>query len=127
MLTKNFWKNKKILITGNTGFKGSWLSIFLIEKDAKIVGISKRERQGLFLYNYLNLKKKIKQYYFDIYDYKKVNKVLKQEKPDIIFHLAAQPLVKESYDNPYSTIFTNVIGTVNILEAAVVPNVAKSL
>ena len=118
MLTKNFWKNKKILITGNTGFKGSWLSIFLIEKDAKIVGISKRERQGLFLYNYLNLKKKIKQYYFDIYDYKKVNKVLKQEKPDIIFHLAAQPLVKESYDNPYSTIFTNVIGTVNILEAA---------
>ena len=117
MLSKNFWKNKKVLITGNTGFKGSWLTIHLLEKGAKIVGISKKEKKGLFLFNFLKLNKKIHQYYFNIQEYDKIKKILKKEKPDIIFHLAAQPIVSLSYKDPINTLSTNIIGTINILEA----------
>tara|TARA_B100000131_G_scaffold318700_1_gene363086 strand:+ start:631 stop:1680 length:1050 start_codon:yes stop_codon:yes gene_type:complete len=117
MLNKNFWKNKKVLITGNTGFKGSWLTIYLLEKGAKIVGISKKERIGLYLFNFLNLSKKITQYYLDIKKYKKIKSVIKKEKPDIIFHLAAQPIVSLSYNKPLETLNTNIIGTINILES----------
>ena len=81
MLNNNFWKNKKVLITGNTGFKGSWLTILLLEKKAKIIGISKKEKRGLYLFNYLKLNNKIKQYYLDICDYEKLKKVVKIEKP----------------------------------------------
>jgi CDP-glucose 4,6-dehydratase len=116
MPSKEFWSNKKVLITGNTGFKGSWLTILLLEKGAKIIGISKREKTGLFLYNFLNLNKKLKQYYLDISNIDKISNVLRKEKPDIIFHLAAQPIVKESYKNPYNTLNTNINGTINILE-----------
>ena len=111
-----FWKNKKVLITGNTGFKGSWLTILLLEKKAKIIGISKKERKGLFLFNFLNLKKKIKQYYLDIKKSKKIENIILKEKPDIIFHLAAQPIVSESYLNPTNTLETNVLGTINLLK-----------
>ncbi len=116
MSNNNFWKNKKVLITGNTGFKGSWLTIYLLEKKAYIIGISKKERKGLYLFNYLKLNKKIKQYYLDICEYKKLKKVVEKEKPDLIFHLAAQPIVKESYSNPLNTLKINIIGTSNILE-----------
>ena len=73
MPSKEFWSNKKVLITGNTGFKGSWLTILLLEKGAKIIGISKREKTGLFLYNFLNLNKKLKQYYLDISNIDKIS------------------------------------------------------
>ena len=75
MSNKTFWKNKKVLITGNTGFKGSWLTILLLEKKAKIIGISKKERKGLFLFNFLKLKNKISQYYLDIKNSKKSKKL----------------------------------------------------
>jgi len=116
MLNNNFWKNKKVLITGNTGFKGSWLTILLLEKKAKIIGISKKEKRGLYLFNYLKLNNKIKQYYLDICDYEKLKKVVKIEKPDVIFHLAAQPIVRESYIRPLDTLKINIFGTSNILE-----------
>ncbi len=117
MSNKTFWKNKKVLITGNTGFKGSWLTILLLEKKAKIIGISKKERKGLFLFNFLKLKNKISQYYLDIKNSKKIEKVIVKEKPDIIFHMAAQPIVRESYINPINTLETNVLGTINILNS----------
>ena len=116
MLNKNFWKSKKVLITGNTGFKGSWLTIYLLEKGAKIVGISKKEKKGLFLFNFIKLNKKITQYYLDICEYKKLKNVINKEKPDIIFHLAAQPIVSLSYLEPLNTLKTNILGTSNILE-----------
>ena len=116
MSNNSFWKNKKVLITGNSGFKGSWLTIFLLEKKAQIVGVSKKERKGLYIFNFLKLKNRINQYYLDVCDYKKIKKVIEKEKPDIIFHLAAQPIVKESYLKPLNTLKTNIFGTLNILE-----------
>ncbi len=117
MNSNKFWSNKKVLITGNTGFKGSWLTILLLERGANIIGISKKQRTGLFLYNFLKLNKRIKQYYVDISDRNKIHSVLMKERPDVIFHLAAQPIVKESYKNPFNTLNTNINGTINILEA----------
>ena len=114
---KNFWNKKKVLITGHTGFKGSWLSLMLLNFGAKIYGISfKPKKKDL---NFINsdLNKKCKNYFFDICNYKKLNQTIKKIKPDIIFHLAAQPLVIEGYINPKKTYDTNTLGTLNILEA----------
>ena len=115
---KRFWKNKKVFITGHTGFKGTWLSIFLNMFNAQIFGYSlKPEKLSLF-----NQTKTFefckKNFYSDINNLKKLKKKLSQSKPEIIFHLAAQPLVSESYSDPVSTFNTNIIGTVNLLEAA---------
>lgn len=113
---KNFWLNKKILITGNTGFKGSWLTIALKEVGANIVGISNKKNNNFTINNYLKLNKIIRQYYKDVTNYKALEKIILKEKPDIIFHLAAQPIVKYSYNNPYETFCINSLGTVNLLE-----------
>ena len=112
-----FWKNKKVFITGHTGFKGTWLSIFLNMFNAQIFGYSlKPEKLSLF-----NQTKTFefckKNFYSDINNLKKLKKNLSQSKPEIVFHLAAQPLVSDSYSNPTSTFNTNILGTVNLLEA----------
>ncbi len=115
IINKKFWKNKKILITGHTGFKGSWLILILKSLGSNIIGYSLHpEKKSLF--NELILRKEIKNYYNDINDYKSFNKVLKKHKPQIIFHLAAQPLVIDSYKDPYYTFQTNVLGTLNVIE-----------
>jgi len=111
------FRNKKILITGHNGFKGSWLTIWLYLLGAKIVGISLRNES---LYNHFNLVKnkiRIKSYYFDINQKKKIESIILKEKPDFIFHLAAQSLVYKSIINPKFNWETNVIGLLNILEA----------
>jgi len=113
---KKFWLGKKVLITGNTGFKGSWLTISLLELGANIIGISSKKKGRLFIHNYLNLGKKIKQYFINILNYKSLEKIILKEKPEIIFHLAAQPIVKYSYLKPYETFCINSLGTVNLLE-----------
>lgn len=114
---KNF-KNKKIIVTGHTGFKGSWLTLWLLKYGANVVGISKSIPTNPSHYTTLNLKKKIKEYFIDIGDKKKqLEKIFIFEKPDFIFHLAAQPIVSESYKNPFQTWNTNTVGTLNILEA----------
>lgn len=114
---KNFFKNKKILITGHTGFKGGWLSQILLNFGAKIIGISLRPDTDPNLFDVLNLKKKTKTYFSDIRNFEKIKKIFKKEKPEIVFHLAAQPLVRESYGDPLYTFQTNVIGTANVLQA----------
>ncbi len=113
----NFFKNKTILITGNTGFKGSWLSLSLIMMGAKVIGLSKDIPTNPSLYKILGLNKIIKQHFIEISNYNQVSKVIDSCKPDIIFHLAAQSLVSESYKNPLKTLITNAIGTATILEA----------
>ncbi len=115
MFEKQF-KNKKVLITGHTGFKGSWLSLWLIKLGANIVGVSKDIPTNPSLFESLELKKKIKHYQFDLVSLKKIRAVIKDEKPDFIFHLAAQALVSVSYENPIETIMSNTIGTTNLLE-----------
>ncbi len=117
---KNFhriFKNKKVLITGHTGFKGSWLTFWLLQLNANICGISKDIPTKPSLFNSLNLKKNIIDKRLDIRDLTRLKKTINNFKPDFLFHLAAQPLVKKSYDDPINTFTSNAIGTCNVLES----------
>tara|TARA_A100001234_G_C12629462_1_gene387573 strand:+ start:890 stop:1939 length:1050 start_codon:yes stop_codon:yes gene_type:complete len=115
--SKKFWKNKIVLITGHTGFTGSWLSLVLNFYGAKIYGLSLKPNTQPSMFNILKIKDKIiKSYYCDINDLKKTKKILYKVKPEIIFHLAAQPLVNKSLLEPIKTFNTNIIGTLNICE-----------
>ncbi len=115
----NIYKGKKIFITGHTGFKGSWLSLWLTLLGAEVCGYSLRPNTKPSMFNVLELNTKIKKSIVgDILNYDLLEKSILDFKPDIIFHLAAQPLVRLSYSEPLLTYHTNVIGTLNILEAA---------
>ena len=114
---ENVYKNKKVLVTGNTGFKGSWLSIWLLKLGAKVHGISKDIPTKPSMFEATGLEKQIEHYTQDIRDLAQVKYLIDEIKPDFLFHLAAQPLVSVSYANPIETISTNVLGTANILEA----------
>ncbi len=119
------YKKKKVLITGTTGFKGAWLSFWLNLLGAKVIGIGLKPEKDSILFKSFKLEKKIKQYYFDITEYKKLNSVIRKEKPDIIFHLAAQSIVSKSFEDPLTTMKTNIIGSVNILESFRLNNVSN--
>jgi len=123
----NFYKNKKVLVTGATGFKGSWLCSWLLLMGAKVYGSGYSPNQNKNLFYKLKLQKKIKLGIFDIRDQKKLEKFITKSKPEIIFHLAAQPLIIESYLKPHSTIDINIKGTLNILEASRKFNFIKSV
>jgi len=114
---KNIFKNKKIIVVGSTGFKGSWLCLWLSQKGAKVVGIGLQPEKGSIIFKSLKLEKDIKQYYLDITNFSKFNYIVKKEKPNLIFHLAAQSVVSYSYTKPLLTFNTNIIGSANILEA----------
>jgi CDP-glucose 4,6-dehydratase len=111
-----FYKNKNVFITGHTGFKGSWLSMILIEAGANVTGYSLKPPTNPSLFNLLELDKLVNSHIGDIRDREKLLEVFVQEKPEIVFHLAAQPIVRDSYKDPVTTYETNVMGTVNILE-----------
>lgn len=115
--TKNFYKNKKILITGHTGFKGAWLTQILLNCESNITGISLPPGTSPSLFEILKVKNKVKNYFIDIRNFDKIKKVFFREKPEIVFHLAAQAIVMNSYDDPLKTHSTNIIGTANILQA----------
>ena len=111
-----FWKNKKVLITGNTGFKGSWLSLLLLKLGATVKGYSLKCNYKPNIYKLYHLEKKFETVNGNILNLNKFKETLISFKPDIIFHLAAQPLVKKSYNNPYLTFKTNILGTINVYE-----------
>jgi len=111
----NVYHNKRVLITGHTGFKGSWLALWLANLGANVSGLALPPDAEPNHWRLLKLN--IPEFYVDIRNYEQVKQVFDQIKPEIIFHLAAQPLVKLSYENPIETWSTNVMGTVNILEA----------
>ena len=117
MNLNNFYAGKKILVTGHTGFKGAWLSLVLNEFGARVYGISLKPEdvRGNF-YNIVRLNKKIKSYYIDLSEYKKLYKTINKIKPEIIFHLAAQPYVIRSYKDPIQTIHSNIVGVSNLLD-----------
>jgi len=115
-LFKNIYKNKKVLVTGHTGFKGSWLVSWLLKLGAEVIGVSKDIPTNPSMFQVLKLENKIKHYFSDIRDLEKMIEIFKHEKPDFLFHLAAQPIVSTSYQNPIETISSNVMGTANILE-----------
>lgn len=111
------YNGKKVLVTGHTGFKGSWLSLWLSILGADVYGYALPPHTNPSLFDLLKLKTIVKHQEADICDLKRFKETLKSVKPDIIFHLAAQSLVRHSYDEPLDTVMVNTIGTVNILEA----------
>ena len=113
---KNF-NNKNVLITGHTGFKGCWLTSWLISLGANVIGLSDGIPSKPSHFEAINLKKKIKHIKIDIRNLKLLRTTFKKYQPDYVFHLAAQSLVKRSYLNPISTWETNTIGTLNVLES----------
>ena len=118
----NIYKNKKVLVTGHTGFKGSWLTTWLIKLGANVIGISKNIPTNPSMFEELELEKKITHYQKDIRDLEEMTKIITKEKPEFLFHLAAQPIVSTSYRDPMETISSNVMGTANILEALKISN-----
>ena len=111
-----FYKGKKILVTGHTGFKGAWLSKILLDAGAEVIGYSLEPNTEPSLFKILDLEKKLNSIIGDIADLEKLERVFEEYKPEIVFHLAAQPIVLDSYKEPVYTYMTNIMGTVNLLE-----------
>lgn len=121
----NFYRGKRVLVTGHTGFKGSWLSIWLYELGAEVVGVSLILLQNeitMFFWYRTKIKADIRA---DICDGESMKGIFQEYQPEIVFHLAAQPLVRLSYNIPVETYETNVMGTIHILEAIRVTNSVK--
>lgn len=114
---RNFWQGKKVFLTGNTGFKGSWLSLWLNKLGAEVTGYSLKPPTSPSLFELADIHKLYETHYADIRDLEKLKLAVRQANPDIVFHMAAQPLVRASYKDPAETFSTNVMGTVYLLEA----------
>ena len=111
----NFWQGKTVLVTGHTGFKGSWLSLWLQELGCEVIGLALDPPTNPSLFDQANVAKEMTSLHADIRDLEKVKGIFKEHKPEIVFHLAAQPLVRFSYQEPVETYQTNVMGTLNII------------
>jgi CDP-glucose 4,6-dehydratase len=113
----NIFQNKKVIVTGNTGFKGSWLTSWLLQMGSKVTGISVDVPTEPSLFRVMRLEEKIEHHFADIRDLAEMQKIFTATEPDFVFHLAAQPIVSVSYDDPVSTLQTNIMGTAHILES----------
>ena len=113
----DIYNNKKVLITGHTGFKGSWLTLWLLKNNASIIGCSLEPKNKNDNFALLNISTKIDDCRVDIRDYKKIDNLFNEKKPEFVFHLAAQPLVLDSYSDPLLTFESNTQGTLNVLES----------
>jgi CDP-glucose 4,6-dehydratase len=129
VINPTFWKDRKVLITGHTGFKGSWLTLWLSELGAKVKGFAIDTPNSPSIFQVANIKDLLQEsIQGDIRDLYTIRKVVQSYEPEIVIHMAAQSLVRNSYTDPVSTYSTNVMGTVNILEAVrTVPNVKAVL
>jgi len=116
-MDSHFWKEKRVLITGHTGFKGSWLSVWLQRKGAHVIGLSLNPPSDPNLFELARVSDGMISIYGDIRNIDEVRAVIDGYRPEIVFHMAAQALVRHSYEAPLETYTTNVMGTVNILEA----------
>jgi CDP-glucose 4,6-dehydratase len=113
-----FWKGKKVFLTGHTGFKGGWLSLWLVYMGAKVTGYALTPSTSPNLFNILSIDSLVeKSHIADIRDLVNLQQAMSEAKPDVVIHMAAQPLVRYSYDSPVETYATNVMGTVHILES----------
>ena len=117
-VSASFWHDKKVLLTGHTGFKGSWLGLWLSELGAKVSGIGLMPDTEPNLFSQLKLEERILEHHIaDIRDEQTLNGIVRAFQPDVVFHLAAQPLVRRSYEDPLGTWATNVSGSLKLLEA----------
>lgn len=117
-MVENFWKNKNVFLTGHTGFKGSWMSLWLLHAGAKVTGYSLGLPTTPSLFDELKISLEMNSIFGDVGNFEKLKAAVVEAKPDIIIHMAAQPLVRYSYSHPIETYMTNVMGTVHLLEAA---------
>lgn len=117
MIDRNFWQGKRVFITGHTGFKGSWLCLWLHELGATVTGYSLEPPTEPNLFDLCRVDKIVKTVIADVRDLKALSREMNQASPDIVFHMAAQPLVRDSYKIPVETYAINVMGTVSLLEA----------
>lgn len=127
MINLDFYKGKKVFITGHTGFKGSWLCEVLLMAGADVTGYALEAPTEPALFNILSLKDRMKSNIGDIRNLEYLKKCMKESQPEIVIHMAAQPLVRESYKNPVYTYDVNVMGTVNVLECVRMTESVKSV
>lgn len=116
-MNQDFWRKKKVLLTGHTGFKGSWLSLWLQSLGTELVGYSLSPPTHPNLYDLAQVERGMESIRGDILDLEHLRRAVREHRPEIIFHMAAQSLVRRSYADPVGTYATNVMGTVNVLEA----------
>ncbi len=114
---KSFWDGKRVLVTGHSGFKGSWLSLWLTQLKAKVTGISLPPPVEQNLFSQSRVTELMDSKFADIRDAESLSDIVQEAAPEIVFHLAAQPLVRASYQNPLETFNTNIMGTANLLES----------
>jgi CDP-glucose 4,6-dehydratase len=117
VVNMNFWQGKKVLITGHTGFKGGWLSLWMKHLGADVVGYSLKPPTSANLFVAANIANEINSIEGDVRNERQLSQVIKQFQPEIVFHMAAQSLVRKSYDDPVVTFESNVMGTVHVLNA----------
>lgn len=123
----DFYKGKRVLVTGHTGFKGTWLTRILINAGAVVCGYSRCSEKNPSLFSLADVENKITHIRGDVKDLEHLKKVFKEFQPEIVLHLAAQPIVRDSYKNPVHTYETNVMGTVNIMECVRLTHSVKSV
>jgi CDP-glucose 4,6-dehydratase len=116
-ITRSFWRGRSVLLTGHTGFKGGWLATWLLELGARVTGFSLAPGTELSYFSRCRLDRRVNSVLADIRDLNTLTQTIARVQPEIVFHLAAQPLVRYSYIEPAATFETNVMGTVNLLEA----------
>ena len=121
-----FFKNKRVFVTGHTGFKGSWLCKMLVNLGADVTGYSLPPSDDMLLFNLTGVESKINSVFGDIRDVGSLDAAFKKSNPEIVFHLAAQPIVRSGYEDPRYTYETNLMGTVNILECVRQSDCVKS-
>ena len=126
MIDLDFYKGKKVFITGHTGFKGSWLCEVLLMAGADVTGYALEAPTEPALFNILFLKDRMKSNIGDIRNLEYLKKCMNEAQPEIVIHMVAQPIVRESYRNPVYTYDVNVMGTVNVLEAVRLTDSVKS-
>ncbi len=112
-----FWRGKRVLLTGHTGFKGSWMSLWLQSLRAEAVGYALAPPTKPSLYALASVKNGMKTILGDVLDLEHLRRVVREHTPEVVFHMAAQSLVRRSYDDPVGTYATNVLGTVHLLDA----------
>jgi CDP-glucose 4,6-dehydratase len=116
-ISENFWSGRRVLLTGHTGFKGAWLSLWLCSLGAKVCGYALSPATTPSLFQWAEIDRIVDSHLADIRDLERLKEVMEAARPEVVFHLAAQALVRHSYDVPVETFATNVMGTVNLLEA----------
>lgn len=116
-MRRNFFKGKRVLITGHSGFVGSWLTLWLNDAGADVTGLSLYPPSNPYMYKFLDLEDEVNNIRGDIRNLTLVKRVMRENRPQIVLHLAAQPILLRSYEDPVLTYTTNLIGTMNVLEA----------